>query len=109
MQGKLKTKEKHKHEIALNCYDLALAQQRIKNTKNTEEKRLMWQDTETLQEAAERRKTAAQQNKGSAPSREWQDQHLPAWLMTGLQTVTRELRWGWGAYSCLVQECVFLS
>lgn len=43
MQGKLKTKEKHKYEIALRCYYLALAQQRI-NIKNSEEKRLMWKE-----------------------------------------------------------------
>lgn len=51
----------------------------------------MWQDTETHQEAAERRKTAAQQHDGSFCSRERQGQHFPTWLMTGLQRVTRWL------------------
>lgn len=40
MQGKLKTKEKHKCEIALNYYYVALAQQRIKTIKNTEETKI---------------------------------------------------------------------
>lgn len=60
MQGKLKTKERHKREIALICYDLAPPQQRIKTIKNKEEKRLIQQNTETLPKTAERRKRAAQ-------------------------------------------------
>lgn len=40
MQGKLKTKERHKCEVTLNCYYLALPQQRFKTIKNTEEKKI---------------------------------------------------------------------